>query len=289
MTAPAMAAQLKNMDEPNAVEHFVDEVVYLLRSQFAAILGNVGLVIPMVLIIALVLEKLGWTGAMDPQHAQDIVVHHDLRGLTPLFAAGTGVLLFASSIVAGWVENWFVFNRLDSVMAHDPRMTRWLGRERAARWGRYWQQHISGYAANISLGLMMGLVPPILGFFGIPFEVRHVTLVAGQLTAAVHELGASALHQPALGWALAGMAVSGLLNLAVSFTLAFRLALAAQNVPAVDRRRVYAALGCRALRQPLSFVLPLRVTPVDEPAQPTGDADEAAPTTNADGHTESHP
>ena len=42
-------------------------------------------------------------------------------------------------------------------------------------------------------------------------------------------------------------------------SLAFRLALTAQNVPAVDRRRVYIALAWRALRRPWSFVLPLRV------------------------------
>ena len=89
--------------------------------------------------------------------------------------------------------------------------------------------------------------------------MRHVTLVAGQIAAAIHELGAGVLRQPALWWAVGGIAVTGLTNLAASFTLAFRLALTAQNVPAVDRRRVYIALAWRALRRPWSFVLPLRV------------------------------
>jgi hypothetical protein len=35
------------------------------------------------------------------------------------------------------------------------------------------------------------------------------------------------------------------------------LALTAQNVTGVDRRRLYAAMGRRALRQPLSFILPV--------------------------------
>ncbi len=260
MTAPAMAKRLKNMDAPGAVEDFVDEVAYLLRSQFAAILGNVGLVVPVVLALSAALHGLGWAGRlMDAAHARHILADHHVLGPTALFAAATGVLLFASSIVAGWVENWFVFNRLDSVLAHHPRTTQWLGDERAARWGAYWRRNISSWTANISLGLMLGLVPPILGFFGIPFEVRHVTLVAGQIAAAVHELGADVLHQPALAWAAGGIVITGLMNLAFSFTLAFRLALAAQNVPAVDRRRVYAALGRRALRRPLTFVLPLRL------------------------------
>ena len=260
MTAPAMAARLKDMATPGAVERFVDEVVYLLRSQFAAILGNVGLVMPVVVLLSMGLHRLGWAQRiMDPFHAQYILAQHNVLGPTALFAAATGVLLFASSLIAGWVENWFVFNRLDSALAHHPRATAALGRERAARWAAYWRQNISSWTANISLGLMLGLVPPVLRFFGIPFDVRHVTLVAGQIAAAVHELGAGALHQPALAWAAGGIVITGLMNLAFSFTLAFRLALTAQNVPALDRRRLYAALGQRALRRPLSFLLPLRL------------------------------
>ena len=74
---------------------------------------------------------------------------------------------------------------------------------------------------------------------------------------------------------MGGIAVTGLTNLAASFTLAFRLALTAQNVPAVDRRRVYAAMGRRLLRQPHSFLLPVRVRHTAPPApaaEPPADA-----------------
>jgi len=271
MTAPAMAARLKDMSAAagdgeadaaqvaGAVEGFVDEVTFLLRSQFVSIVGNVGLVIPVVLALSVLLALAGWDGVMTPAKAEGILAHHHLLGPTALFAAATGVLLFLSSLIAGWVENWFVFHRLDAAIAYHPRATRLLGAARARRWAAYWRDHISGWAANISLGLMLGLVPPVLGFFGLPFEVRHVTLVAGQLAAATHTLGWGALHSPALWWAVAGMAACGVLNVAVSFALAFRLALAAQNVRGVGRRRVYAALFSRLRRQPLAFVLP--VTP----------------------------
>ncbi|MDO5087648.1 MAG: recombinase, partial [Comamonadaceae bacterium] len=153
MTAPAMAARLRDMQAPGAIDHFVSEVANLLRSQFAAILGNLGLVVPVVLLISLLLAQLGWGGSvMDPAHAQEIIDKHHLIGPTPLFAAVTGLLLFASSLIAGWVENWFVFHRLDSAIAHHPRSVRWLGAARAKRWGAYWRDHISGYTANISLG-----------------------------------------------------------------------------------------------------------------------------------------
>lgn len=259
MTAPAMAAKLRNMDAPDAIDGFVSEVVYLLRSQFAAILGNVGVVIPAVMLLTYCLHYLGWDEVLDTHHAEEILANHHLLGLTAVFAVATGLLLFASSVIAGWVENWFVFNKLDSVIAYHPSITAFLGRERALRWGRYWGSNISSYTANISLGLMLGLIPPILRFFGIGFEVRHVTLVSGQIAASAVELGWQVVHQPAFWWAIGGIVITGLLNLASSFYFAFRLALTAHNVTGVDRRRVYDALGRRLIRQPFSFLLPVRV------------------------------
>jgi site-specific recombinase len=92
-------------------------------------------------------------------------------------------LLFASSIIAGWVENAFVLHQLDSALRYLPRLRRWFGVNGADRLGRYLQTNISGLAANISLGLMLGLVPVIALFFGQGLDVRHVTLTAGQIAA----------------------------------------------------------------------------------------------------------
>ncbi|MDO5624470.1 MAG: recombinase [Pseudomonadota bacterium] len=277
MTAPAMAARLRDMDKPGVVERFVDEVVYLLRTQFAAVLGNVGVVMPVVVLIAVALHAAFGHTVMTDELARATLAHHHLLGPTALFAAATGGLLFLSSLIAGWVENWFVFYRLDSVIAYHPRFTRWLGAARALRWSVYWRKHVSGYAANISLGLMLGLVPPILGFFGFPFEVRHVTLVAGQIAAAIHQLGNEVWQSPALWWAAGGIVITALMNVACSFTLAFRLALTAQNIGTLNRRRLYTALARRALRQPLSFILPVRVKTPQDPIEPVAVQPESAP------------
>ncbi len=56
VTAPAMAARLKDMSAPHALDNFIDEVAHLLRSQIAAIIGNLGLVIPGVLLICAALQ-----------------------------------------------------------------------------------------------------------------------------------------------------------------------------------------------------------------------------------------
>jgi len=259
MTAPGLAARLKALDTPAAHEDFVTEVVYLLRSQFVAIVGNVVLVLLAAWLLALGWQALGWGELASPAQAREILDEHHMLGRTIPFAVVTGALLFASSIIAGWVDNWFVLHRLDSVIAWHPRFTRWLGAERARRWGAYWGRNISEWTLNVSLGLLLGIVPPVLGFFGIPMEVRHVTLVSGQIAVAAQHLGPGIWQEPALWWAGGGIVITGLLDVGVSFYLAFRLALAAQNVTGVDRRRLYVAIARRAWREPWTFLLPVRI------------------------------
>ena len=273
MTAPAMAAKLRNLQAPNAIDHFVTEVMFLLRSQFAAIAGNLALVIPLSYLLGMAFAYMGNTTVMDSAYAHKVIAEHHVLGPTPLFAAITGLLLFTSSLVAGWVENWFVFYRLDSAIAHNPRSLRWLGAERAQRWGRYWREHISGYAANISLGLMLGLLPPVLKFFGIGFEVRHVTLVSGQVAAAAQQIGPAVFQQSAFWWAVAGTLLTGALNVIFSFHAAFHLALAAHNISNLHRHRIYRAIWQRMWRRPLAFVMP---HPSDARLTAEMEADQAA-------------
>jgi site-specific recombinase len=258
MTAPAMAAKLKELSDDASVEDFVDKVTYLVRSQAAAVLGNVLLVFPAALGLSLLYAQATGHAAIDQEHAGGTLASLHLLGPSLLFAAYTGVLLFASSICAGWMENWFVLHRLGSAIAFNPRITATLGRARAARWSRWLRENIAALTVNVSLGFMLGLTPAFAGFFGLGLEARHVTLSSGQLGVATATLGWQSLYLPAFWWAAAMIPFNGALNVGVSFYLAFRLALRAHNVGDVDRARIYRALRARARHAPLEFFLPLR-------------------------------
>ena len=256
MTAPAMADKLTDMSSDDAVEGFVDEVAHLIRSQAAGIIGNLAAVIPLVLGVQLLWQAAfgaPLVGAADGQHVLESIT---LLGPTAFFAAFTGVLLFSSSLIAGWVENWFVWHRLDSAIAWNPRIIARLGQARAARWAAYWRANISGFASNIALGLMLGLVPAVAAFFALPIEVRHVTLSTGQLAAAVGALGFSILGHAEFWWCVAGIAATGMLNLAVSFFLAFKVALRSRGIRLADRSRIHRAIRRRMLSRPASFIVP---------------------------------
>ena len=258
MTAPAMAAKLKDLDEPSAVEEFVDEVANLMRSQVAAVIGNVGMVVPCVIALSAAIQLASGAPMIGREEAQH--VFHSLHLLNPLtlvFAAFTGVLLFASSLIAGWTENWFVLHRLDSAMRYNPRITAVLGSGRAARWADFMRRNISGFASNISLGMMLGLVPAVLDFFGLGLQARHVTLSSGQLAAAAAADGPDALRMPELWWCVAAIPLIGMLNLGVSFYFAFRLALRAHSVVGADRLRIRHAILARLRHRLASFFLPV--------------------------------
>ena len=156
-------------------------------------------------------------------------------------------------------------------MRYNPRITGALGVARAARWSRFMRDNISGLAANISLGMMLGLTPAFATFFGLGLDVRHVTLSTGQLAAAGATLGLDVFLLPVFWLCVAGLVFTGLLNVGVSFYLAFRLALRAHNVSGVDRSRIGRAIRARARINLSSFFWPVKgalaeVAPTPEPA-----------------------
>ena len=263
MTAPALADSLAGLkpnrddaEEDAAIEGFVDRVAQLIRSQFAGIVGNVAICGPVVLAVQLIAQQ--WQGAplVGEATARYVLHSQTLLGPTLLFAAFTGVLLFLSSLVAGWAENAFVFHRLDSTLAWNPRIARVLGAKRAQAWAAWWRRNISGVVANTSLGLMLGVVPALLAFVGVGLEVRHVTLSTGQLAAALGALGPSLLATPEFWWCMAALVGIGVLNLGVSFWLALRVAIRSRGVQVRDRSRLRAALWRRVRREPMSFLRP---------------------------------
>ena len=256
MTAPAMAAKLKDINSSDAVNEFVDEVTHLVRSQVAAVFGNVFMVVPAVLLVNAIVQLLLGHPMISQRDAAHVLETLTLLGPTLLWAAFTGMILFSSSMIAGWAENWFVLHRLGSAIRHNPRFTVMLGPGRAARLSIFMRENISGFASNISLGFMLGLIPAFTGFFGFELEARHVTLSTGQLAAAAASLGLEVLKQPVFWWCVAAIPLIGALNLGVSFYCAFRLALQAHNVSGVDRARIRKVIWARWRSHPRSFFVP---------------------------------
>jgi len=266
MTGPALAHRLDAAGKPEGREAFVDDTIAMIRSNAAAIFGNLALVFPVALGIQWLANRVLGANLITPAKAIDTIGSFSILGPTPLYAIFTGVLLWLSSLVAGWADNWFALHKVHDVMAYNRRLRYVLGAAGAMRLADFCKRNMSGIAANVSLGLLLGLGPEILSFFGPHMEVRHVTLSTGAVGAAIGVLGFDALRMPALWLAVAGIALMGLLNVAVSFALAFNMALRSRSLRRVDRRAVVSAVRRRILKHPWSLIVPPRTAGQAVPA-----------------------
>jgi site-specific recombinase len=264
MTAPALARSMEKLDSRHGARALAREVRCLMRSQAAAVAGNLVAVIPAISTVALAWWWLSGAPMVGADKAWDTVQSLSIAGPTAAFAALTGVLLWLSSLAAGFADNWFALRRMQERLSLNRRLNRWLGETRAHRCAAFLDAHIGGLAANISLGVMLGMVPAIGAFTGLPLDVRHVTLATGAWAASLVSLapsqGISLALEPDTWRAALGIGAIGLLNVGVSFALAFGLALRAHQAAAgaagEKRREVLATLwqqgkakGARYLRQ----------------------------------------
>jgi len=256
MTGPALARRLERASEPGGVGAFVDEAFNLLRSQAASIFGNLATVVPSVVLVDLAARWALGRALLPVAKAEATAGSLSLLGPTPVYAAITGVLLFLSSLAAGWADNWFVLRDLEQGLATSRRLCAAFGRARTARVASWLRENVSGLAGNVSLGFLLGMTPAIGHAFGLPLDVRHVTLSAGFLAASTSAIGLSALRSAPFWWAVGGIASMAVLNVGVSFALALATAVRAQGLQAPERSQLRAAFWSRFRHRPADLVVP---------------------------------
>lgn len=259
MTAAALAHTLRETAGHAELDDLVTLIARITRSQLAAAVGNIGLVVPSALALDALHRHATGASLLDAETA-DYVLHslHPFASGTLWYAGLTGALLWASSIAAGWVENWAVYRRLPEALAHH-RIGRLVGRRTTAWVSRVFVRNVSGVGGNVTLGVLLGMTPIFGKFLGLPLDVRHVTLSTGALVFAVGALGA---HASAGGILAAGLGIAaiGVLNFGVSFVLALLVALRAREVDRSDRLRLLRTIVTRFFASPRQFLFPPPVT-----------------------------
>jgi site-specific recombinase len=253
------------------LERLVELIPRITRSQLAAALGNLSCVLPAAVGLALAWQFVMGHPLLPPEKAQAVVQSlHPWHGATLLWAAFTGVLLWASSLAAGWLENFLVYRRIPEALAHHRGLRGLLGETRAHRLAAAVLRHSAGVGGSVMLGVLLVVAPGMGGFFGLPLDVRHVTLSFGSLAIAGCALGPEAVAHPEFLAALLGILGIGALNFGVSFALALAIALRARDASLSDGLLLVRMLMSRFLRQPRSFLLPPRGPDAPEPL-PSGE------------------
>ena len=109
---------------------------------------------------------------------------------------------------------------------------------------------------NISLGFMLGMSSIVSKILGIPFDIRHITISAGNVSVALYGLGISNIPFTYLIILFLGVLDIGFLNFLVSFSLAFIVAVKSRGVQLRDYPEFLGILGRYFLKKPLDFIRP---------------------------------
>ncbi len=223
-TAPFIASQLTK-----STEEARQSIVALLRTQFIAVLGNLSTVFPICFSISYILMSLD-AAIVDHPHSLEVIGSTNLTGPSILFATYTGVLLFTASLFAGWFENWVIVNQLGKRIRNSKKLRFYFGESVTIRIAGFFSKNSNALAANISLGLLLGFLPQVNKFMGLPLDVRHVTLATGAFATALPVALRGGIDGWPLANALGGILLIGLMNISVSFLMAFLLASTSSKV-----------------------------------------------------------
>lgn len=220
----AIAAHLTYQWEKLSKSEILDEIDSVFKSQFWAVLGNVGIVIPTVLLFSYLSELAFHQNFMSPEKAQAQITSMSVLSFTPFYAFLTGYFLWFSTFVSGAADNFFKVYKFDEVILSSPKILSFLSPTNKRKWANFLKNNFGALCGNTVLGFILGIVPVFGDFLGLPIDVRHVTLSSGNIAAAVYTLGTDVFYKPEIYLAILGVITTGLLNLSVSFMISLRVA-----------------------------------------------------------------
>ena len=231
MTAASIVAAISEIrGRMKDVEKLATVVVDVIRSQLAAILGNVLVAMPTAMLVAALLERVTGKPFVDIQKAT-----HLLHAISPFeslalwYAAIAGVCLFLAGLISGYYDNLAAYERARERIEHMGWLKRVLGEARLRRLAAYLDDNLGALAGNFFFGIMLGTMSTIGFMTGLPLDVAHVTISSAYFGLAVVALDFS-VDFVTIANALVGIALIGVVNLSVSFALALMVALRARSV-----------------------------------------------------------
>ncbi len=220
----AIAAHLNYQWDKLSKKEILAEIDSVFKSQFLAVLGNVGIVIPTVLLISFLSQIVFSQSFMSAEKAQAQIASMSIFSFTPFYAFLTGYILWFSTFITGAADNFFKVYKFDEIIMNSPKIFPFLSHVKKAAWVNFIKNNFGALCGNAALGFTLGIVPIMGEFLGLPIDVRHVTLSSGTLAAAIYTLGFGIFSEPAIYLALLGVVVTGLLNLTISFMISLRVA-----------------------------------------------------------------
>ncbi|MDO9599827.1 MAG: site-specific recombinase [Azoarcus sp.] len=279
MTANAIAASIGEIrGKTRNLDNLADLVVRTVRSQIAAILGNVCVAIPVAIALSLAILSLSGTPFIDTSKAEHLLTEVDPRSGALFFAAVAGVCLFLSGLISGYYDNLSAYNRVPQRLLQLRWPRRLFGEARMRRITAYVENNLGALAGNFFFGFLLGGATALGVLFGLPMDIRHIAFSSAYVGYSIAAFD-FALPLQTVGFAVFGVLLIGVVNLVVSFTLTLYVAMRARRISFAQGRTLSSLMLRRMLTRPLDFLIPprnhLAAKSAPQPAARTATADEA--------------
>jgi site-specific recombinase len=268
-TASAVASSLdtRKHSEPD-LDNLAATVAKVSRSQIASFFGNLIIVFPVTYLLAAGYNELFTTKLVNDDTAFKLLKdQHPWRSGALLFACVTGFFLFLSGIIAGYWQNKIQYGQIKERLKKHPALKLSMSAKRLDRLANWVEKNFGSLMGNISLGFFLGFAGVLGKILGLPFDIRHITISAGNTAIGIEQLGIQNIPPYFLLAVLGGVLCIGFLNFLVSFSLAFIMAVKSRGIHLSQYPKLIRILAKYFLKHPREFVLPPKkvVEPVYKP------------------------
>jgi site-specific recombinase len=200
------------------------------RTQIASFAGNLMIVFPLTYILAWLYFLITGSYIATGTAAQKLLTDQQpFHSLAWLYACFTGFFLFASGLIAGYVENYVVYGKITERIRGSRALRNMKNEKRKTKILKYVQNNLGSLIGNISLGFLLGMAGFVGKTFGLPFDIRHITISAANTAIGFFGLD-HLVSMKELWYTIFGVAGIGFINFAVSFSLAFYVAVKSRGI-----------------------------------------------------------
>lgn len=250
----ASSFDVKKVGDSPDLRNLAITIARVCRTQLASFAGNLLVVFPLTYILAMLFFQITGTKIASGETAHQLLVSQQpFHSLALLYACFTGFFLFASGLIAGYVENYVVYGKVGERLRSLSSFKFTFSEKRRFRIIHYIENNLGALIGNISLGFFLGMAGFFGKIFGIPFDIRHITISAANTAIGFFGMD-NAISTRELWYTLIGVFSIGFLNFAVSFGLAFFVAVKSRGIHLRDYPEFMGILGRYLKRYPRDFV-----------------------------------
>jgi site-specific recombinase len=224
------------------------------RTQIASFTGNLLIVFPLSWFLAWLFFMATGVKIAEGEAAHQLLINQQpLHSFAWLYACFAGFFLFASGIIAGYVENYLVYGKVAERIRTRPSFKKSFSEKRQYRILDYVENNLGPLIGNISLGFFLGMAGFIGQVFGIPFDIRHITISASNTAIGFFGLDQMVSTKEIL-YTVIGVLGIGFFNFAVSFGLAFIVAVKSRGIRLKDYPQFLGILWRYIKKYPSDFI-----------------------------------